>query len=107
MIFASLALLIPAIWIFPWWALPVFSAFAGFFVEGKTSRAVQFSICAGVVACAFAFIKDGQNGGVISRRVSAMFALPGAGFAYLVLFFLCFVTAFLWFRAGRSLRQNF
>lgn len=100
MIFASLALLIPTIWFLPWWALAPLATFAGYMNDGRSMRALQFSFSAGLVWCAMAFLKDGQNAGIISSRIAKMFSAPFSGFAFILVFAIGFLTALLFFQAG-------
>ncbi len=59
----------------------------------------------GLVTAALAFVKDGQNSGLISPRVAGLFGLPSSFLLYVLMFGISFVTAFLCFRAGARLAQ--
>jgi len=103
MLFVSLGVLIPALWFLPWWTLSLLGFAAGFLSGPSRQRALQFSLCAGLVWAAEAFIKDGKNAGVISQRLSGLFDLPSVGLVFAVVFVVGFVTAFLFFQAAAGL----
>jgi hypothetical protein len=88
-IYLSLAFLLPAFWFGAWWmAIPI--AFVlGFWLQGKD--AAKFAL-----GC-------GDSAGAVSYRMTGMFSLPSSGI-FLVILLLGFVTGFLWFKAGGSLR---
>jgi hypothetical protein len=100
-IYLSLAFLLPAFWFGAWWmAIPI--AFVlGFWLQGKD--AAKFALGCGAAWAALAFVRDGDSAGAVSYRMTGMFSLPSSGI-FLVILLLGFVTGFLWFKAGGSLR---
>jgi hypothetical protein len=89
-------------WLGFWWLLVPLSFVLGMLVKEGGRR---FALGAGVAWSALAFIRDGRNAsGVIAERLAGMFSLPNAFAFFIVLALLGFVTALLWFRAGREVR---
>jgi hypothetical protein len=100
MMYFGMALLLPLIWFLPWWSVAAAAGWLGWISGPRLGNALKFSSAAGIVSFALAFIKDGRNGGLISPRVAGLFGLPFSGAAFLMVFVLAFVTAFLCFQAG-------
>jgi hypothetical protein len=67
-----------------------------------TSRAV--TLAAAIAWAALAYLKDGHSHGLISQRMSGLFNLPAAPLIFLVMAALGAMTAFLFFKAGSSMR---
>lgn len=105
MIFASLAFTVASLWWVGWWTLIPLSLIAGYFLDQYPSRQWQQALASGVAWAALAFVRDGQSFGLISRRMSGAFNLPRPELIFGLVFVLGALTAWLWFRAGRFLRQ--
>jgi hypothetical protein len=103
MMYFGMTLLLPLIWFLPWWSVAVAAGWLGWISGPRLGNAVKFSAAAGLVSFALAFIKDGRNGGLISQRMAGLFGLPLSGMAFLLVFALAFVTAFLCFQAAAGL----
>ncbi len=105
MIFFGMALMLPVVWFLPWWCFVLFSVLAGALSGGVPRATWSFAFGAALIWPALAFIKDGRSAGVISQKLSALLSLPSPGLIFVVVFILAFVTAFLSFQTGATLRS--
>lgn len=107
MFFFSLALFVVASWSAPWWLAGGIGFAMGSLREMNAREALHFSSACGVAWAALAYVQDGRNFGLISRRVGGLFNLPHFSIVFLLMAILGFVTAFLGLQAGLALRGLF
>lgn len=107
MIYASMIVMIAAFAFLPWWTLIFISAIAGGLAGRSKRHAARFGLAAGLVWAALAVFRDGQNFGLISRRMAGAFALPVDQLIFVVVAGLGFMTAFLCFQCGAAVVELF
>ncbi len=102
MIYFSLAVLLPMLWYGYWWLIIPVAFVTGYLTRLRGARA--FAIGSGLAWATLAFFRDGELAGRVSKRMAGMFSMPSSGFLFLLIAVLGFVTAWLWFKAGRAVR---
>ena len=107
MIYLALGVMALAISFFPWWSIAGAGLILGALLPSGRKVAAQMGLAAGTVWAAWAYIRDSQNYGLISQRMSGVFGLPYAWMIFAVVFVLGFITAYLCTRAGHAMKESF
>lgn len=106
MFLLSLALFLLAGWFLPWWSVVLSSLILGLIVTPRRGRPLSVALAAAVSWVAIGYILDARNLGLISQRMSGVFGLPAAGFMFLLIGGVAFVSAGLGFQSGAVLRKS-
>lgn len=106
MIFFALAVFLPSLWFFPWWAQPLIYFSLGLGLMKTWSLQMQTALAAGASAAVLSFVRDGQSYGLISRRMAPLIGLPQPILIFVLMGVLTFVFSLLWLRTGALLRQK-
>lgn len=106
MFFAGLIIFIACTLYLPWYAASIMALLIGFFIRFATLRQhLVLAASAGLANGACAFMADGRNYGLVSKRMSGLFSLPTPGLIFVTLFVMSFLSVFLWLRGGSVLRR--
>jgi hypothetical protein len=105
MFFFSLTLFLIATWCAPWWMCGLIGFAAGFLRPGFTMRRLQLSVASGLAWAALAYVQDGRNFGLVSRRLGGLMHLPHPLLIFVIMAVLGFVTVLLAAQSGASLRR--
>ena len=106
MIFFAALLFIPLIWFLPWWSIAPVALVLGFWMAPKVSQQISVALAAAFVWPTLAFLRDGQNYGLISKRMSGLLSLPHESLIFPALAVLAFTFALLWVRSGALLKES-
>lgn len=106
MIFFALAVFLPSLWLFPWWAQPLICFSLGLGLTKTWSLQWQTALVAGVSAAVLSFVRDGQSYGLISKRMAPLIGLPHPTLIFVLMGALTFVFSLLWLRTGALLRHR-
>jgi hypothetical protein len=106
--FAGLIIFISCVIFLPWYAASVAAAVIGFVLPNATVKThLVLAASAGFASAAGAFMQDGRNYGLVSKRMGGLLMLPWPGMIFAVVFLFSFISVFLWLRGGYGLRQWF
>lgn len=105
MIFFAILVMLPVIWFLPWWAVALSAFVLGYWVASRVSQQLSVAVAAGLVWAALAYLRDGQNYGLISKRMSGLLGLPYDFLIFPALAILGFAVALLWVRMGALVRS--
>jgi hypothetical protein len=108
MFFAGLIIFIACSLYLPWYAATVVALFIGLsFRQASLQQHLSLAVASGIAYAACAFMADGRNYGLISRRMSGLFMLPSPYLLFAVLFMISFISVLLWLRFGFEIRRRF
>jgi hypothetical protein len=105
MFFFSLALFLVGSWCLPWWVVVIGGLMMGWFQPRPWNGGFNCALAAAVAWAALAYIEDGRNHGLVSKRLAGLFHLPHASFTYLIMGLCGFITVFLCARSAMTLRS--
>ena len=104
MMYISLGLMLPAFWFGAWWLIAPIVFAVGWLTVPRGG--VSFAFGVGLAWSALAFVRAGEHGSIIFRRMSAMLSLPYPWMLFVLLTGLGFLTAWLWFKAGAAFAKK-
>lgn len=76
----------------------------GILLQRRPWLSAQSALAAGLAWSILAFVQDGLNSGLVSKRVAGLFQLPMPILVYVITGLLGFITAFLFVSWGQSIR---
>jgi len=72
--------------------------------EMNWREALHFSSACGLAWAALAYVHDGRNFGLVSRRLGGLLQLPHPSLVFLIMGLLGLVTVFLCLQSGQAVR---
>lgn len=107
MFFFSLAVFLVSAWSTPWWVAALIGLVMGMARENTWRESIQFSSACALAWAALAYVNDGRNFGLISKRVGGLLNLPHFSLLFVIMAVIGFMTVFLSLQSGQALRGLF
>ncbi len=103
MIFLSGGIFLLSLTVLPWWSVWLSALVLGAVTTSRSKRRhLQVAIAATIVTMAMAFVLDGAQHGLVTKRLSPLFGLSSVYGIYLGMGLLGFVSALLGYHLGQS-----